>query len=87
MYNLDSAILYSLVELVEDMRSFFKQLRLETGLRICNKVYEFGDKPSKVSDLTLCLYFKIAHFGIHSVAVHSLSGGCALPSVVLWRKV
>lgn len=31
----------------EDMRSFFKQLRLETGLRICNKVYEFGDKPSK----------------------------------------
>ena len=32
------------------MRAFIKQLRLETGLRVCAKVYEeHGDKPSKVS--------------------------------------
>lgn len=30
------------------MRAFIKQLRLETGLRVCAKVYENSDKPSKV---------------------------------------
>jgi actin related protein 2/3 complex subunit 3 len=33
----------------EDMRAYIKQIRLETGLRVCAKVYEeHGDKPSKV---------------------------------------
>ena len=32
----------------EDLRAFIKQLRLETGLRVCAKVYENSDKPSKV---------------------------------------
>ncbi|CAF0710076.1 unnamed protein product [Brachionus calyciflorus] len=32
----------------EDLRAYIKQIRIETGLRICNKVYEeHGDKPSK----------------------------------------
>ena len=32
----------------DDLRAFIKQLRMETGLRVCAKVYEeLGDKPSK----------------------------------------
>lgn len=37
------------VKEAEDMRNFIKQLRLETGLRVCAKVYENNEKPSKVS--------------------------------------
>jgi hypothetical protein len=34
------------------MRAYIKQIRLETGLRVCAKVYEeHGDKPSKVRKL------------------------------------
>lgn len=32
----------------EDMRTFLKQIRLETGIRVCAKVYENSEKPSKV---------------------------------------
>ncbi len=35
----------------EDMRTFLKQIRLETGIRVCAKVYENSDKPSKVFKL------------------------------------
>ncbi len=36
----------------EDMRTFLKQIRLETGIRVCAKVYENSDKPSKVFKLS-----------------------------------
>jgi len=31
----------------EDLRAYIKQVRLETGLRIAAKVFEFSEKPSK----------------------------------------
>lgn len=31
----------------DDLRAYMKQLRIETGLRICQKVYGAEDKPSK----------------------------------------
>ncbi len=58
----------------EDMRNFIKQLRLETGIRVCAKVYENSDKPSKASYL-LAL---IVVFGICFNFVF-FSGGSALP--------
>ena len=42
------------------MRAFFKQIRIETGLRVCAKVYEeLGDKPSKVIFASETLYLFI----------------------------
>jgi len=44
----------------EDMRNFIKQLRLETGIRVCAKVYENSDKPSKASyllALIVCVWY------------------------------
>jgi hypothetical protein len=39
------------------MRAFIKQLRIETGLRVCNKVYEeHGDKPSKVCNVNINIF-------------------------------
>jgi actin related protein 2/3 complex subunit 3 len=37
----------------EDMRAYIKQLRLETGVRVLNRVYENSDKPSKVRLVSL----------------------------------
>lgn len=31
----------------DDLRAYMKQLRIETGLRICSKVYGDEDRPSK----------------------------------------
>lgn len=40
--------MFNLNLIKEELRAFIKQLRLETGLRVCAKVYEeHGDKPSK----------------------------------------
>jgi len=44
----------------EDLRSFIKQIRLETGLRVCAKVYENSDKPSKVLKFSEKNYYNFA---------------------------
>ena len=36
----------------EDLRNYIKQIRIETGLRICNKVFE--DNPDRPSKWWLC---------------------------------
>jgi actin related protein 2/3 complex subunit 3 len=41
----------------DDLRAFVKQLRLETGTRVCGRVYENSDKPSKVFYLLLIIKF------------------------------
>ncbi len=49
------------------MRAFIKQLRLETGLRVCAKVYEeHGDKPSKVI-LSAYSYSQIIGFNLLNI--------------------
>ena len=49
--------------ILEDLRAFIKQLRIETGLRVCNKVYEeHGDKPSKVCNVNVNIFFYLLIF-------------------------
>lgn len=41
----------------ETMRAYLQQIRQETGLRLCDKVFDpQTDKPSKVRDLFLFIF-------------------------------
>lgn len=61
------------------MRAYIKQIRLETGLRVCAKVYEeHGDKPSKVRKLWY--YYLLEKYDL----LYFLSGGFASLKKDLW---
>lgn len=67
-----------LFHFIDDLRAYIKQLRMETGLRVCAKVYEeLGDKPSKV----------INSFNMPIYSNYQFkSGGYALPRDASWTK-
>lgn len=51
LFLLDIRSYFSNIFNKDDLRAYIKQLRMETGLRVCAKVYEeLGDKPSKVNN-------------------------------------
>lgn len=54
-----------LMSRAETMRAYLQQIRQETGLRLCEKVFDpQTDKPSKVNSLTNNNIFFIIHIGV-----------------------
>jgi hypothetical protein len=50
-YLFDCSVLF----ISDTMRNYFLQIRQETGLRMCEKVFDAAaDKPSKVSNHLIC---------------------------------